>query len=114
MILARLGPTALESNSVTLVLETLRSDEALDLGGFGVGFLAFAFGLDFSADDEFADYVISMSVALPRALMGQKEEGCRGSEGERGRTIIFFAETEEFADLGGTLGTEAFGVDLVH
>jgi len=37
------------------MLEALRSDEALDAGGFGIWFLAFAFGLDFAADDEFAD-----------------------------------------------------------
>lgn len=42
---------------MTLVLETLGSDEALDTGSFGVGFLAFALGLDFAADDEFADLV---------------------------------------------------------
>ena len=40
---------------MTLVLETLGRDETLDAGGFGVGFLSFAFGLDFTADDEFAD-----------------------------------------------------------
>lgn len=37
------------------MLETLRSDEALDAGGFGIGFFAFAFGHDFTADDEFTD-----------------------------------------------------------
>ena len=56
-ILARLGLAALECDSVTLVLETLRGDETLDAGGLGVGFLAFAFGLDFAADDEFANLV---------------------------------------------------------
>ena len=40
---------------MTLVLEALGGDEALDAGGLGVGFLAFAFRLDFAADDEFAD-----------------------------------------------------------
>ena len=43
---------------MTLVLEALRGDEALDAGGLGVGFFAFAFGLDFAADDEFADLVV--------------------------------------------------------
>ena len=37
------------------MLETLRGDETLDSGGFGVRLLAFALGLDFAADDEFAD-----------------------------------------------------------
>lgn len=40
---------------MALVLEALGGDEALDAGRLGVGFLAFAFGLDFAADDEFAD-----------------------------------------------------------
>ena len=40
---------------MTFMLETLRSDEALDARGFRVGFFAFALGLDFTADDEFAD-----------------------------------------------------------
>ena len=43
---------------MTLVLETLGSDEALDAGCLGVGFFAFALGLNFAADDEFADLVV--------------------------------------------------------
>ena len=54
-ILDSLGLAAFESLAAALVLHALGSDEALDLGRFGVGFLAFAFGLDFAADDEFAD-----------------------------------------------------------
>ena len=57
-ILGGFGLAALECHSVTLVLEALRGDEALDAGGFGVGFFAFAFRLDFAADDEFADLVV--------------------------------------------------------
>lgn len=40
---------------MALMLETLRSNEALDAGSFGVRFLAFTLGLNFSADDEFTD-----------------------------------------------------------
>ncbi len=40
---------------MALVLETLRSDETLDAGSLGVGFLAFSLGLDFATDDELAD-----------------------------------------------------------
>lgn len=40
---------------MTLVLETLRGDETLDAGGFGVRLLLFVLGLDFTADDESAD-----------------------------------------------------------
>ena len=47
--------TTLKSHAVTFMLETLRCDETLDAGGLGVWFLAFAFGLNFTTDDEFAD-----------------------------------------------------------
>jgi len=81
-ILGSLRATALECESVALVLETLRSNKTLDLGGLGVGLCALLLGDDFTANDELAD-------------------------------IIFLAETEEAADLGGALGTEALGVDNV-
>ena len=76
----RLRTTALEGHAVALVLETLGSDQTLDLGGLGV------FGLallgDGTADDELAD-------------------------------VVLLVETEEAADLGGTLGTETLGDDGV-
>jgi hypothetical protein len=40
---------------VTLVLETLGSNQALDLGGLGVGLLALTLGLDLTADDVLPD-----------------------------------------------------------
>jgi hypothetical protein len=40
---------------VALVLEALRSDEALNLRSFGVGSLSFFLGLDFTTDDELAN-----------------------------------------------------------
>lgn len=61
---------------MTLALETLRSNKALDLGGLGVVLLALTG--DSAADDELAD-------------------------------IVLLVETEEAADLGGTLGTESLG-----
>ena len=39
------------------MLETLRGDKTLDAGGLCIGFFAFGFGLNFTADDEFADLV---------------------------------------------------------
>lgn len=49
---------------MTLVLETLGSDETLDTGSLGVGFLAFGLGLDFAADDEFADLHTQFHISL--------------------------------------------------
>jgi hypothetical protein len=60
-IFGRLSMTAFESNEMTFVLETLGSDQTLDSGSFGVGFLALAFGLHFAADDEFTDLWESVS-----------------------------------------------------
>ena len=41
---------------MSFVLHSLGSDEALDLGGFGVCFLAFAFGLHLTSNDEFTGF----------------------------------------------------------
>jgi len=81
-ILGCLGMSSLEGNAMSLVLQSLRGDQSLDLGGFGVWLSAFLLGDDFTSDDEFAD-------------------------------IILLAQTEESSDLGGTLGTEAFGDDHI-
>lgn len=54
-ILGSLRAAALECDPVALVLETLRSDQTLDLGGLGVGLCALLLGLDLTADDELAD-----------------------------------------------------------
>ena len=53
---------------MTLVLKTLRSDEALDAGSFGVRLLALALRLDFTTDDEFADLVQGISDIHPMSL----------------------------------------------
>ena len=59
---------------MALVLEALRRDQALDAGGLGVGFLAFALGLDFAADDEFAD----LNNQIPRASISIQIADLRG------------------------------------
>ena len=55
LLLDLLVLAALERKAVTLVLETLGGDEALDAGGLGVGLLALALGLDLAANGELAD-----------------------------------------------------------
>lgn len=58
LLLDLLGLAALESETVSLVLEALGSDEALDLGGLGVGLLALTLGLDLAANDVLADLFV--------------------------------------------------------
>lgn len=71
-----LSTTALEGNALALALETLGSNQTLDLGGLGV--VGLALTGDGTTDDELAD-------------------------------VVLLVETEEAADLGGTLGAEALG-----
>lgn len=54
-VLGSLRAAALECDPVALVLEALRSNKTLDLGGLGVGLGALLLGLDLTADDELAD-----------------------------------------------------------
>lgn len=58
LVLDLLSLAALEGKTVTLVLETLGSDQSLDLGGLGVRLLALTLGLDLAADDVLADLFI--------------------------------------------------------
>ena len=71
------------------MLETLRSDEALDAGCFGVWSLVFPLGLDFAADDEFADLVISRQPSASSHVTGLSVpcEDTRRKEGERRTTM---------------------------
>jgi hypothetical protein len=54
-ILGSFRAAALECDAVALVLETLRSNQTLDLGSLGVGLGTLLLGLNLTADDELAD-----------------------------------------------------------
>jgi hypothetical protein len=54
-ILGGFRSAALQCDPVALVLEALGGDEALDLGGLGVGLRALLLGLNLAADDELAN-----------------------------------------------------------
>lgn len=105
-ILGSLRTAALECDPVALVLETLGSDQTLDLGSLGVGLCALLLGLDLAADDELAN----LQKLWPSDSTLAIKDWRRSYEQTH---IIFLAETEETADLGGTLGTEALGSDDV-
>lgn len=62
LILDLLGLAALESETVTLVLQTLGGNQSLDLGSLGVRLLALALGLDLSSDNVLADLFVSRMV----------------------------------------------------
>jgi len=55
LILDLLGLSSLQRNAVALVLETLRSDQSLDLGGLGVRLLALALRLNLASNNILAD-----------------------------------------------------------
>jgi len=107
---------------VTLVLKALGSDQALNMGGLGVRLLALALGLDLAANDVLANLFaeelkISLGFytqTLPALADENRRSSWAGEDGiavARSTYIVFLAEAEEAADLGGTLGTEAFGLD---
>lgn len=54
-ILGTLSVTTLECESMTLVLETLRGDQTLDLWCLGVDLLALTLWLNLTTDNEFTD-----------------------------------------------------------
>lgn len=56
-ILGSFRAAALECDTVALVLQTLGSNQTLDLGGLGVGLGTLLLGLDLTADDELANLV---------------------------------------------------------
>jgi hypothetical protein len=56
-ILAGFRPTALEGDSVTLMLEALGSDETLNARSLGVWFGALLLWLDLTANDELANLI---------------------------------------------------------
>ena len=97
-VLGSLRTSSLEGEAVSLVLDTLRGDESLDLGGLGIGLCTLLLGSDFATDDELAVMIL---------VLYQKRSNIYIPD------IILLGETEEAADLGGTLGTEALGLNGV-
>jgi hypothetical protein len=91
---------------VALVLQTLGSDQTLDLGCLGVGLRALLLGLHLAADDE----LTNLESWPSDSTLCEQEDWRRSYEKTH---IIFLAETEETADLGGTLGAETLGVNHV-
>jgi len=80
-ILGGLGTTALEGLSVALVLQTLRSDETLNLGSLGVWLLALALGLDLTTNDELSYIIILAETeesANARSTLGTQSLGEHG------------------------------------
>lgn len=87
---------------MTLVLETLGSDKTLDAGSFGVWLLAFALGLDFAADDEFADLFQHQN---QRRLPSSLNRPCQMST-----HIILLAQAKEFPDFCRSLWSQSLRV----
>lgn len=83
---------------MTLVLDALGGDEALDLWCFGVWLGSLFLGHNFSSDDELAVVCVRNrpSIYLYFVILPN---------------IILLVETKELADLGGTLGAETLWVN---
>lgn len=111
------------------MLETLRCDQTLDAGGLGVGFLAFALGLDFTADDEFADLRdsqtrwVSVIRSVARPIGGNHASallllqigvgGGRAKEGKDGTlTSSFPVKLKNLRILVARFGPNRFGCTL--
>jgi len=69
-ILGSFRTAALECDPVTLVLETLRGDETLNLGRLGVWLRALLLGLDFTTDNELADIILLAEIKEAADLGG--------------------------------------------
>ena len=80
---------------MSLVLETLWCDESLNLGSFGVWFLAFTLWLHFSSNDEFTS--VDVSIHDPNC-----KSNCICLP-----DIIFLVKAKELSDFCSTLGTQS-------
>lgn len=69
LVLNLLVLAALKRNAMTLVLEALRSDQPLDLGGLGVRLLALTFRLDLSSNDVLSNLFPPGLVLMPPFIL---------------------------------------------
>jgi len=112
-ILGLLSITAFECDTVALVLETLGSDQTLDLWGLGVWLLSLTLRLNLSANDEFTDIVIlgeTEELSDLRGTLGTKSLWCNNvcdagdicfallddAESENGKVHSYDATTDGF------------------
>jgi len=92
--------TALERQAVTLVLQTLGSNQTLDLGSLGVWLLALALGLDFTSNDELANIIFlaeTEEAAKLRGPLGTQALGVYGI-GDAGDFVVALLDNAESED----------------
>jgi len=116
-ILGLLRVAALECDAVTLVLETLRSNETLDLWCLGVWLLAFTLWLNLTTDDEFANIIIlaeAEELADLRSSLGTETLWCNGvcDTWDIGVTLLDDAEGEDGKIHGDDATTNGFTLAL--
>lgn len=73
--------TALECDAVALVLETLRSNQALDARSLGVRLLALGLWLDLTADNKLADLIRWLDISNLDCGKGQMPPQTRSKKG---------------------------------
>lgn len=76
------------------MLQTLGSDETLDAGSLGIGFLAFALGLDLASDDELADLRTHKHISAPMSSHNNVQR-----HGFHFTHIIILRQAKELPDL---------------
>jgi hypothetical protein len=85
-LLARLlGPSLLESQEVSLVLERAWGDEALDLWCLGAWLLVFGLGWQLTADDVLADIILLAQVEELADVVGTLGTEAAGNNTLKGR-----------------------------
>jgi len=112
-ILGLLGVAALECDTVALVLETLRSNETLDLGGLGVWLLTLTLWLNLTTNNELANIIIlaeAEELADLRGALGTKTLWCNSvcDTGDVGISLLDDAEGEDGEIHGNDATTNGF------
>lgn len=102
LVLDLLGLAALERSAMALVLETLGSDQSLDLGRLGVRLLALTLGLDLAANDVLANLLSggAFHQSLFTQVLFYSGSGGHKLRGEEQKTVEnLFMDTKKTASF---------------
>ena len=98
---------------MTLVLQTLRGDQTLNLRSLGVRFLAFTLRLNLTTNDELANLCMKTRISLAEAHTLPRCESSRIGDEDMYTHIIILGEVEELPNLRSTLGTQTLRMNHI-